>query len=83
MFYVYVLRSEKDGNYYIGQTNDLDGRVQRHHAGYVKSTRNRLPLKLLYFEEFVTRKQAMRFEKYLKSGVGHNYIEQKVGRHGP
>ncbi len=78
MFYVYVLKSEKDGNYYIGQTNNLESRIRRHNLGYVVSTRNRKPLSLVYFEEVPNRSQAMRREKFLKSGEGHKYIKAKM-----
>ena len=83
MYSVYVLRSEKDGLIYIGQTNDLKLRILRHQKGYVKSTRNRRPLKLIYFEEYRDRGTAMRREKFLKSGAGHNLLNSKLGRRGP
>ena len=78
MYYTYVLLSLKDNNYYIGQTNDVDSRFLRHQNGLVKSTKNRRPLKLLFSESFETRSKAMKHEKYLKSGAGHNYIKQKM-----
>jgi len=49
-FYVYVLKSEKDGNNYVGFTGDLRKRLNEHEKGLVKSTVNRQPLKLIYFE---------------------------------
>ncbi|MEK6570515.1 MAG: GIY-YIG nuclease family protein, partial [Bacteroidota bacterium] len=49
-FYVYVLRSLKDGKLYIGQTNNLQERLLRHNHGRVKSTKGRRPLQLIYFE---------------------------------
>jgi putative endonuclease len=67
MYYVYVLRSLKDGNLYIGQTSNLDRRLQYHNSGRVKSTKRRVPFELIYAEEFSTRGKAMRKEKFLKS----------------
>jgi putative endonuclease len=78
MFYTYVLLSQKDNKYYIGQTNDVKARFLRHQKGMVKSTKNRRPLNLLFFESFESRAEAMKHEKFLKSGAGHNYIKQKL-----
>ncbi|GAB4329440.1 MAG: hypothetical protein Kow0037_04580 [Calditrichia bacterium] len=78
MFYVYVLLSEKDGKFYIGQTNNLEKRLSRHFNGYVKSTRHRRPLKLLFFEEHSNRNLAMNREEFLKSGLGHQFIKSKL-----
>ena len=78
MYYVYVLLSIKDGKFYIGQTNNLRSRVERHHFGYVKSTKHRRPIKFIYYREFKTRSEAMRYEKYLKSGAGHNFLKEKL-----
>ena len=78
MFYTYVLLSLRDNNYYIGHTNDVDLRFRRHQNGFVKSTRNRRPLKLLFFEIFNSRSEAMKHEKFLKSVAGHKYIEIKL-----
>ena len=78
MYFVYVLISEKDGQYYIGQTNNLESRIRRHNLGYVHSTINRRPLRLVYTEEFMNRSEAMHREKYLKSGAGHKYLEQEL-----
>ncbi len=78
MKYVYVLVSIKDGKYYIGQTNDIKSRITRHQRGYVRSTRHRRPLKLLYFEKYEDRGTSMRREKFLKSGEGHRFLNSKL-----
>ena len=75
-FVVYVLLSEKDQRFYIGQTGDLQKRLERHRKGYVKSTRNRRPLILLYQQTFSSRSEAMRQEKYFKSGAGHRQLKK-------
>ena len=68
----------KDNKFYIGQTNNVEDRFQRHQKGYVKSTKNRRPLVLLFYETFHNRADAMKHETYLKSGAGHNYIKGKL-----
>jgi hypothetical protein len=49
-YYVYVLRSEKDSNFYVGYSNDLRRRLKAHQNGRVESTKKRLPVKLIYWE---------------------------------
>jgi len=66
MYYVYVLKSQKDGNLYIGQTSNLEQRLQHHNSGRIKATKKRVPLELIYVEKFPTRGEAMRREKVLK-----------------
>ena len=75
MYYVYVLKSQKDSNYYIGQTNNLDSRLKRHNAGYIKSTKNRRPLKLIFHKSINSRSEAMKYERYLKSGAGREFLD--------
>jgi len=79
-FYVYILKSQKDHKYYIGQTNNLSARIERHNNGQVISTKNRKPLILIYFEEYKTRAESMRREHYLKILKGniefHKIIEK-------
>ncbi len=70
MFYVYILRSEKDVKLYTGHTSDIGKRLFRHNSGLVKSTKHRRLFKLIYYELYSTRSEAMRREKYLKSPEG-------------
>lgn len=67
---VYVLKSEKDGNLYIGCTSDLDKRLICHNKGQVKSTKSRRPLKLIYSEKFDNIYEAFGKERYYKSAKG-------------
>jgi len=66
-FLVYFVRSRKDGTFYIGQTNNIEKRIERHNKGLVKTTKNRVPFDLVYTENYNTRREAMLREKYLKS----------------
>ena len=79
-FYVYVLRSLKDGRYYIGQTSDLDQRLKRHNTNTGRYTKNKGPFVLIYKEEFISRSEAMRREKFLKSGQGREYLKEVIPR---
>ena len=66
MFYTYILYTEKFDRFYIGQTNNLDNRIERHNNGYVKSTKAYIPWKIVYSEAFQTRALATQREKQLK-----------------
>ncbi len=66
MYYVYVLKSLKDGNLYIGQTSNLGKRFEYHNFGRVKSTKRRAPFELIYADRFSTRGEAMKRERLLK-----------------
>ena len=77
-YYVYVLKSEKDGNHYVGYTNDLKKRLELHNSGKVVSTKNRFPLKLIYFEGCLNQQDATKREKYLKTSWGKRYIKNRL-----
>jgi putative endonuclease len=67
MFYVYLLESISTGKYYIGQTEKLESRLQKHNKGYVRSTRHFAPWKIVGYKKVETRKEAMRLESKLKN----------------
>jgi len=69
MFYVYILENF-DGKHYIGQTEDLAGRLKRHNSGRVRSTENKGPWKILYNESFSSRNEAYARERQIKKYKG-------------
>jgi len=75
MYYVYVLRSIKDGKRYIGLTGDIERRRREHNLGMVKSTKKRLPMELIYCEEYQNKREAMLREKFLKTGKGREWMK--------
>ncbi|TKS55848.1 GIY-YIG nuclease family protein [Mesohalobacter halotolerans] len=77
-YYVYVLRSEVDGRLYKGYTKDLNNRIEQHNAGKTKSTKGFKTWKLVYFEVFSEEKEAIDREKYFKSGIGREYLKNKI-----
>ncbi len=77
-YYVYVLLSEKDNQFYTGYTSDLKRRLNEHQTAKVYSTKHRLPVKLIYFEGCLDQQDATRREKYLKSGNGKIYIRNRM-----
>ena len=78
MYYIYILKSEKDNQLYVGFTTDLKARIMRHNAGEVKSTHYRRPLKLLMYEAFKNKLDALARERYLKSGYGKEQIQSML-----
>jgi len=68
MFYFYVLQSQKDGRLYYGFTADLELRMGNHVDGKVKSTKNRRPMVLVYYESYRTKDEAIRREASVKRG---------------
>jgi putative endonuclease len=66
MFYVYVLKSEKDNKLYFGSTNDLRRRLSDHNTGKVPSTKPRRPFVLKYYEAYTVESDARKREASLK-----------------
>jgi putative endonuclease len=78
MKYAYVLLSERDRRFYIGNTGDLRERLQQHNKGQVRSTAYRRPLRLVYYEGCLSGDDARRRERYLKTGRGGRYLKQRL-----
>lgn len=64
--------------YYVGCTNDLEDRLERHKIGGVSATANRLPIKLEFYFVIEDKYRAFEFEKYLKSGSGRAFIRKHL-----
>ena len=82
MHTVYVLRSRKDGNPYIGCTSDPTARIQEHEAGRVSSTKSRRPLILVYHETYQDKYEAFRMEREYKSPSGKKELKSKIENSG-
>jgi putative endonuclease len=66
-YFVYILYSQKDGNLYVGCTNNTEKRLKRHNSGEVTATKNRRPLVLIHQEEYKNKGKAFDRERFLKS----------------
>jgi len=77
-FYVYILQSLKDFSFCVGQCDDLDCRMSKHFDGMSKYTASKRPLRLIYFEVFRTRTEALKREKEIKKMKSRKYIESLV-----
>jgi putative endonuclease len=78
--YVYVLRSQKDGKWYKGCTEDIRKRFSQHNNGKVISTKGRGPFELIYYEASLSKEDAFTREKYLKSDMGKRYLKSRLKR---
>ena len=78
MYFTYVLRSEKDKKLYVGSTNDLKTRFEEHIKGKVPSTKNRRPLKVVYYEACIDKNKAFKREAYFKTGFGRRFLKSRI-----
>ena len=78
-YYVYILKSYKNGDIYVGSTSNVDNRVRLHNAGKVKSTKFYRPWQLLECKTFETRSEAVKQEKFLKTHQQKEIIKKKYG----
>ncbi|MDE3179046.1 MAG: GIY-YIG nuclease family protein [Acidobacteriota bacterium] len=76
MYCVYVLQSERTGGLYVGSTSNLDRRLSEHNSNLATATKNRGPWRLIYRESCASRGDAMRRERYFKTGKGREEIHQ-------
>ena len=78
VYFVYILQSLKDGSYYVGSTQDLDERINRHNGGRSKYTKTKRPWKLVYSEEFPGRSAAAIREQQIKKRKSLSYIDNLI-----
>ena len=79
MYYVYILYSKRRDRYYTGFTaNDLEWRLQRHNLGWTRSTKSGIPWKLMYYETYKTKSEALKREKQIKRQKSRVYIESLI-----
>ena len=82
MFWIYILKSESTDKLYIGQTANLEERLQKHNNNKVGKLiythKQKGPWKLIYSEQYNTRSDAMKRERFLKSGQGREWIHNNI-----
>jgi putative endonuclease len=78
MHYTYVLLSDQSGRFYTGYTADLRQRLREHHRGRVRWTASRQPVRLVYYEACLSPDDALRRERFLKSGTGKRYLRSRL-----
>ncbi len=78
MYFVYVLKSTNFGTRYVGSTDSVEKRLKEHNSGASKYTSGRKPWTLVHTEEFSSKTEALRREKFLKTGQGRKWLDQKL-----
>ncbi len=76
--YVYILQSKKDGKYYIGETTDVNARLLFHNRGKQRSTKHRIPFRLILIEEYENRELALKREKQIKNYKGGEAFKKLI-----
>jgi len=77
VYYVYVLQSQKNFDIYVGSCEDIEVRLNRHNSGKVRSTKGYRPWKLLEIFHFSSHAEAVRHERFLKTGQQKEILVQK------
>lgn len=78
MFYVYAIKSVTRNWIYVGLTNNLERRITEHNNGENRSTKAYKPFVLIFSEQYETRRKAREREKYLKSGIGKEFLKRQI-----
>lgn len=78
MYYVYVLQSLKDYSLYTGFTKGVAKRLALHNQGINIATKDLRPWKLIYYEAYAIKQDAVNREKFLKSGSGKIYLDKQL-----
>ncbi|MBU9888247.1 MAG: GIY-YIG nuclease family protein [Candidatus Omnitrophica bacterium] len=79
MWYIYILQSDKSGRYYVGYTENLEKRVQEHNSGKTKSLKAHLPVRVICVEKRLTKQDAYRRERQIKSYKGGEAFKRLLG----
>ncbi len=79
MFSIYILKSLKNGRYYVGQTENMGERIKKHNSGQVKSTKPFLPWQIVYSEQCPTRSDARKRENEIKKYKGGIKFKRLLG----
>ncbi len=80
MFYVYILESKCDNSFYIGQTEDLEKRLDFHNQGLSKYTSRKIPWRIVYFEEYKMRTEALMRERFLKKQRNRDFYKSLINK---
>ena len=77
MFYTYILKSEKNGRFYTGFTNNLRRRLTEHNNGESYFTKRDKPYLLVYYEACLNEEDARAREIFLKTGMGKRFVKNR------
>ncbi len=78
MFYLYILKSQKNSSFYIGACHNIEKRIKLHNQGLVKSTKKYIPWDIIYIESYDNLKSARKREFQLKCWKKRSAIERLI-----
>lgn len=78
MYYVYIIKSKIKKYKYKGLTDNIDRRLNEHNLGRNKTTSPYKPFQLIFTKAFSTREEARRYEQYLKTSEGREFIDKYI-----
>jgi len=81
MYYVYVLKSKRDGRLHVGHTGNLQRSINLHNGGRVLATRERIPFEIVYYEACTDKRDALKREQYLRGTYGQRYIQNRLSNY--
>jgi putative endonuclease len=82
-YFVYIIQSLADGTYYVGSTQDVDNRLERHNQGRSQYTKPKRPWQLVHFEEYSDKSDAIKRENEIKRRKSKNYIDSLIKTSSP
>jgi putative endonuclease len=82
MFFVYIIYSNSSDRYYTGYCSNIENRQEKHNLGATPSTRPYRPWKLVYLEEYESKREAILREKEIKKQKSRKYIESLIAQNG-
>jgi putative endonuclease len=77
-YFAYILKSSEHSRFYKGHCEHLEERLKQHNSGFTKSTKPFIPWKIVYYEEFGSRDEAIKREKYFKTAAGRRFLKNKI-----
>jgi len=78
MYYIYIIKSESNGKYYVGYTSNLSQRIKSHNSGKNTSTKSGIPWKIVYSENFKEKKLAWLRERQIKNYKGGETFKKLI-----
>ncbi|MFA6405102.1 MAG: GIY-YIG nuclease family protein [Candidatus Paceibacterota bacterium] len=78
MYYCYILKSQKDDSYYIGSTQNLKKRIEKHNRKEVRYSSSKAPFVVAWYAAFSSKNKALNFEMYLKSSSGFAFRNKRL-----
>ena len=77
-YFTYILFSPKINKFYVGSTDNISWRLERHNLGWGRFTKSGIPWHLVYFEEFDSKSDALKRERQIKNRKSRKYIEDLI-----